>query len=424
MKITNLRCLLLPAQKALLLRIDTDEGVYGWSQVEQNKHSYLAPQILHCKPFLLGLDPTDVENCMRRIRRLGAFKPWGGAVSSIEIALWDLAGKAAGLPVYKLLGGKVRDRVRVYMGGPPPFTPHVPYSAGGDRPEDYYSRTKARRERGRGIGIMKTAVGFHDNRWRQVDGYHYGIAYAHGETLSPTARATGGIAEVAGMVTERGLAHTVECVAAVREALGADVAMALDCGPGWKVPGAVEFARRVEALRPLWLEDLVTGDYTPYVGADLYRAVKQQTHVNLHTGEQIYLRQNFRELIETRAVDVVGPDPMDVGGLAELKWVAEFADLHGILMAPHGIGDGPFGLAALVQVCATLPDNYIAFELPIVGEEWRGLVTGIVEGMVEDGFVRVSDAPGLGVDIVEEEVRRALGTAEIYLGHARTGTPA
>jgi L-alanine-DL-glutamate epimerase-like enolase superfamily enzyme len=151
------------------------------------------------------------------------------------------------------------------------------------------------------------------------------------------------------------------------------------------------------------------------VNAELYREVKRHTAAPLHTGEQIYLRHNFKELIETRAVDVIGPDPMDVGGLAELKWIAEYADLHGILMAPHGIGDGPFGLAALVQVCATLPDNYLAFELPIVGAQWKGLVTGLGEDAVQDGFIPVPEAPGLGIDLVQDEVRRVLGTDDIYV---------
>ena len=131
------------------------------------------------------------------------------------------------------------------------------------------------------------------------------------------------------------------------------------------MPDAIRLARAVEPLNVMWLEDLITGDYMPYVDADVYRDVTRSTSTPIHTGEQIYLRQNFKELIETHAVNIVGPDPADVGGIAELKWIAEYADLHGILMAPHGTGDGLLGLAALVQVCATLPHNYIAFEYPI-----------------------------------------------------------
>ena len=165
-------------------------------------------------------------------------------------------------------------------------------------------------------------------------------------------------------MTERGLGHVLECVTAMKEVLGDGVGLALDCGPGWTVPDAIRFARAVEKHNLMWLEDMLTGDYIPFVNADVYAEVTRATSTPIHTGEQIYLRQNFKDLIERHAVRVVGPDPCDVGGIAELKWIAEYADLHGILMAPHGTGNGLLGLAALVQVSATLPQNFIAFEYP------------------------------------------------------------
>jgi hypothetical protein len=153
-----------------------------------------------------------------------------------------------------------------------------------------------------------------------------------------------------------------ERIEAMVDVLGDDVMLALDCGPGMTPPDALRLAKRLEHLHIAWLEDTITGDYSQYVLADVYRDLTMQTSVPIHTGEQIYLRQNFRELIETQAVNIIGPDPADVGGLAELKWIAEYADLHGILMAPHGTGNGLLGLAAQVQVGATMPLNYIAFE--------------------------------------------------------------
>jgi len=159
-------------------------------------------------------------------------------------------------------------------------------------------------------------------------------------------------------------------------------------------------------LNLLWMEDLITGDYMPYVMADVYREVTQATTTPIHTGEQIYLRQNFRELIEQHAVRVVGPDPADVGGIAELKWIAEYADLHGILMAPHGIFDGLIGLAALVQVCAAMPTNYIAFEYPVGRPDWwYQIVDGLPNPIVEHSLIEVWDRPGLGVTINPEKAR-------------------
>ncbi len=216
-----------------------------------------------------------------------------------------------------------------------------------------------------------------------------------------------------GLLTERGLSFVIECVAAMKDVLGDEIGLALDCGPGWTVPDAIRLAQALEPLNIAWLEDLVTGDYSPYVLAELYRDVTRSTSTPIHTGEQIYLRHNFRELIETRAVDIIGPDPCDIGGIAELKWVAEYADLHGILIAPHGTGDGLLGLAALVQVAATLPENYIAFEYPIGNPSWwYDIVEGLPDPLVTDGFIEVWDRPGMGVTLNPEKAQPYLSAED------------
>jgi L-alanine-DL-glutamate epimerase-like enolase superfamily enzyme len=200
--------------------------------------------------------------------------------------------------------------------------------------------------------------------------------------------------------------HVIACVEAMVEVLGDSVGLALDCGPGWTLPDAIRFARAVEPLNLLWLEDMLTGDYVPHVNADVYRELTQATSTPIHTGEQIYLRQNFKELIERHAINVIGPDPCDVGGIAELKWIAEYANLHGILMAPHGTGNGLLGLAALVQVSATLPPNYIAFELPAGDPRWwYDIVDGLPDPIVRNGLIEVWDRPGMGVEINPAKAR-------------------
>lgn len=137
--------------------------------------------------------------------------------------------------------------------------------------------------------------------------------------------------------------------------------------------------------------------------------VTRSTTTPIHTGEQIYLRQNFKDLIEQHAVRVVGPDPADVGGIAELKWIAEYADLHGILMAPHGIIDGVIGLAAHVNVAATLPQNYIAFEYPVTRPEWwYDTVEGLPDPIVKQGFIDVWNRPGLVVEFIVPAARKHL----------------
>jgi L-alanine-DL-glutamate epimerase-like enolase superfamily enzyme len=142
--------------------------------------------------------------------------------------------------------------------------------------------------------------------------------------------------------------------------------------------------------------------------------VTHATSTPIHTGEQIYLRQNFKALIETHAVNIVGPDPCDVGGIAELKWIAEYAALHGILIAPHGTGNGLLGLAALVQVCAALPHNFIAFEYPAGKPEWwYDIVDGLPTPIVRDGMIDVWDRPGMGVEISPERARRYLAEEDV-----------
>jgi L-alanine-DL-glutamate epimerase-like enolase superfamily enzyme len=201
-----------------------------------------------------------------------------------------------------------------------------------------------------------------------------------------------------GLMTERGLKHVIACVEAMKKVLGDEVGLALDCGPGWMVKDAITFARACEPMHITWIEDILTGDYTPYPNAELFRDLKQATSVPIHTGEQIYLRQNFKDLIEKQAVDVVGPDPEDVGGIAELKWIAEYADIHGISVAPHGIFDGLIGLAAHVHMAAALPQNYIAFEYPFGQPEWwYDIVEGLPNPIVNKGFIDVWDRAGLGV---------------------------
>jgi L-alanine-DL-glutamate epimerase-like enolase superfamily enzyme len=378
-KIVDLKCAVIGGSP--IVRIVTDEGISGYGQVEWYK-PHLAPIVLMLKPALIGQDPTNVERVMKRIRARGGFKPWGAAVSAVEMALWDLAGKAAGLPVYKLLGGRVRDKVRVYNGA---YRDPIP----GFSPDDFAAWAGTLKVRPEGFSIVKIPIAFHTTMTRDVPNFSYG-EFQEKAFHSHIDR---------GLLTEAGFRHVIACVEAAKEALGREIGLALDCGPGWTLPDAQRFARAVEHLHLMWLEDLLTGDYVHYVNADVYRELTMSTSTPIHTGEQIYLRQNFKSLIEGHAVNIVGPDPGDVGGIAELKWIAEYADLHGIMMAPHGTGNGLLGLAALVQVCATLPDNFIAFECPIGNPGWwYDIVAEPGALKIEDGFIAVPDRPGMGIE--------------------------
>ena len=389
MKITDVKCAVIG--KNPVVRICTDEGLSGWGEAEQYK-PYLKPYVLHYRDALIGMDPTDVERCMLKIRQRGAFKPWGAAVSMIEMALWDVAGKAAGLPVYKLLGGKVRDKVRCYNGAY-----RVPM--GGTSPEHYAAEVRRQKELPHGFSFIKMGIGFHSPMKREIPNFYFG---------EPDPSPFHGALD-RGLLPERSMRHMLDCVAAMKEVLGDEVGLALDCGPGWMLQDATRFARAVEPYNLMWLEDMLTGDYVPFVNADVYRELTTSTTTPIHTGEQIYLRQNFKDLLERKAVRVIGPDPADMGGIAELKWVTEYADLHGIMMAPHGTGDGLLGLAALVQVCATLPHNFIAFECPKGDPDWwYDIVDGLPDPLIVGGAIEVWDRPGMGVELNAEKAKRYL----------------
>jgi len=389
--ITDLKCAIIGGSP--VVRITTNEGISGYGQAESSK-KYLKPFVLFYKDYLIGEDPTNVERCMLKIRRMGSFKPYGSAVSIIEMALWDIAGKAASLPVYKLLGGKVRDRVRVYT------TAVAQYQkTAGIDPADYAEAVTKVKDAKEGFTIIKMPIGFHSRMASQAPNFFYGDPVGPGNP--PHANR--------GPLTEQGLKRIIACVEAMKKVLGDKIGLAIDCGPGFMLSDAIRLCRALEPYNLMWMEDLLTGDYRPYVMADDYLELTRSTTVPIHTGEQIYLRQNFRELIERNAIRVIGPDVADVGGMAEIKWIAEFADLHGIQMAPHGIFDGLIGNAAQVHVAATMPQNFIAFEYSIATPEWwYDIIDGLPDPIVKNGHIDVWDRPGLGVDFIVKEAKKYL----------------
>jgi L-alanine-DL-glutamate epimerase-like enolase superfamily enzyme len=386
MKITDLKVAIIG--DAPVVRITTDEGIDGVGAGETTK-PYLKPMVEFYRDMIIGKDPTDVERVMLGIRRMGSFKPWGTAVSAIEMALWDIAGKAAGLPVYKLLGGKIRDKVQVYNG-------NVRFPRSSNEPEDFAENMQKMKDHPYNFSIIKEAVSFHGGMHRQMDNFYYGTPVT---TYRYPNR---------GGITPKGFKYLMKRIEAMLDVLGDDVGLALDCGPGMTVSDALKLGKELEGSNIMWLEDMLTGDYSPFVLADLYTQVTPYTSTPIHTGEQIYLRQNFVELIERNAVNVLGPDVADVGGIAEMKFICEYADLHGIQFAPHGTFDGLIGLAAQTHMAAVLPDNFIAFELPQAKPEWW---LDIMEGErfnVTDSHIEVPDIPGLGVSFIPEEAKKYL----------------
>ena len=375
MKITDIKYAVIGENP--VIRITTDEGIDGIGGAERSRNEpFFGPQIEYYKNMIVGLDPTDVERVLLRIRRTGGFKPWGSGVSAIEIALWDIAGKALGAPIYKLMGGKIRDKVQVYNGG-------YRKPVAGYQPEDFAASAKYMKELPQNFSIVKQGVAFHGSpTLKDMPDFHYG-EYIADEKYGNR-----------GVMTEKGFNITVDSVIAMKEVLGPDVGLALDCGPGMTASDTLRLAKALEPYHLMWLEDTITGDYTPYVHPEYFLQVTPYTSTPIHTGEQVYLRHGFKDLIEQHAVDVVGPDPMDV---------------HNIQMAPHGTADGIIGVAALTQVSAAMPDNFLAFELPLVSPDWwYDIFEGSEALNVTDSHITVPVAPGLGITFRAEEAKRYL----------------
>ena len=403
MKITDIKTACIGHN--IVLRIVTDKGIDGFSEFENTKESYIGSVLPYFKKLVIGCDPTDVNDIMKRIRRTGGFKPWGACVSAIEMACWDIAGKEFGVPVYKLLGGKVRDKVRVYNTAAiktPYMWEHIDENSSDltrwsyedmSSPEALGESMLKLKEMPEGITICKTAFGWHrGDFWEKngVENYAYNT-YMESKYMNRSIFGS--------LLTERGYDAMVDYVDRLKRVIGDKIGLALDAGPGMAVTDAMRFAKDMEPYNLMWLEDMIAGDYTPFTMAHVYRDITVNTTTPIHTGEQIYLRENYRELIENQCVNVIGPDPADCGGLMELKWITEYADLHGIQMAPHGTFDGVFGMAALTQVCCTLPNNFIAYEFPgALPLWWYDIVDGLPENFLKDGHVKVWDKPGIGVE--------------------------
>ena len=394
MKIVDLKATVLDdaMHNAIIVRVDTDEGISGYGEA----HGLKEP-ILNLKHFIIGEDPTDVERVMLKIRHRGGYKPWGSAVSAVEMALWDIAGKAAGLPVYKLLGGKVRDRVRVYCdcGAGVPLEPGgSPYT-----PEAYAEKARRRLRLPQKFTIFKFDIGLHGKQLYSVPG---GVLEAEGTYPDR------------GHATEVGLKAEIECVKAIKEVLGDKVELALDCGPGQTLPAAIRLAKALEPFNVMWAEDLLQGDYSPFTDVEAYKILTQSTSTPTLTGEHIYLRYGFRDLIEKRAVSIVAPDVMDVGGIAETKFIAELADLYGVLIAPHSLGL-PISFMANVHAAAAMPKNFIAFEFHMADNPWwEDIIKGVEKPLIKDGYAAIPDKPGLGFELNEKEVRKHLAEGEKY----------
>jgi L-alanine-DL-glutamate epimerase-like enolase superfamily enzyme len=367
-----------------IIKIYTNQDVYGLGDVRDGADKRYA---LMLKSRILGENPCNVERLFKMIRQFGGHGRQGGGVSGVEMALWDLTGKVYGVPLYQLLGGRYRDRVRIYVD-----TPTV------RDPEAFARKMKGRLEIGFtimkmdiGIGLIKDIPGTLTNTepWGELHGWEP-VEGSYSSTMHPFTRV---------QITDKGIDELVKYVAAMREEIGWEIPVAIDHVGHMGLNSMIRLGKAFEPYNIAWLEDLIPWQYT-----DQWKEISRAIDVPTLTGEDIYLKEGFRDLIEQRAVDIVHPDPVTAGGYLETKRIGDFAEEHGMAMALHH-ASSPITFMGCVHAAAATK-NFIALEHHSVDNPWwEDLVSGLDKPFVRDGYVQVPEKPGVGLELNEEVVK-------------------
>ena len=344
----------------LLVKVETDEGLHGWgeSYTQADRDKAIEAHIHAMKRYVIGRDPFAIKHFTTVM-----YLDWAGkrgamdfycALSGIEQALWDIAGKAAGQPVYNLLGGRCREKIRVYANG---------WGEGGG-PEQIAEAARGVVARG------FTALKFDPfpNPWR----------------------------EIIDRDQER---QAVAKVRAVREAVGPDVDILIEVHRRLAPVIAVRVARMMEEFDPFWYEEPVS---SRNMGGLV--AAKREIRIPVVTGEELYTKAEFRAVFEREAADIINPDICNCGGILELKEIAAMAEAYSVMVSPHNYNSTTVGLTATAQLCATIP-NFLITEY-FVNFEAVGKEVAINPLVAEHGCLTLPTTPGLGIDINEEALAR------------------
>ena len=362
--------------RSTIIRIDTNQGISGYGEVRDGASPTYA---LTLKSRIMGENPCNVDKIFRKLKQFGFHARQGGGVCGIEMALMDLAGKAYGVPAYQLAGGKFRDKVLCYCD-----TPSVPDG------REMGQRLKARMDRG--FKFLKMDVGI--DLLNGIPG-----------TLSapPDMLGTRHIMhQFTGIqITDKGIAHLCDYVAAVREVVGYEIPLAVDHFGHIGLESCIRLGQALDKYSLAWYEDMI-----PWQFADQWRRLSEAVTTPTCTGEDIYLKEPFKPLLEQRAVAVIHPDLATSGGILETKKIGDLAQEHGVAMAMH-MAASP--ICALANVhCAAATENFLVLENHSVDDPgWDELVTGLPTPLIQDGFIAVPEGPGLGFDDINEEAMRA-----------------
>jgi L-alanine-DL-glutamate epimerase-like enolase superfamily enzyme len=393
LKITDMRYIIptTTVGRCPIIRIDTNQGIYGLGEVRDGGDVRYA---LMLKSRILGQNPCNVDLIFKSIKQFGYHGRQAGGVCGVEMALWDLAGKAYNVPAYQLLGGKFRDTVRLYADTPEEEDPAVFSAKVKDRLEvKGYTWLKM----DLGIELIKDIPGttVNSNFWKNKGGGQWNDKP---NTFGNTRHQFTQI-----QITEKGLDEMAKYVEKVRNAVGYDVPLSSDHFGHFDENNAIRLAKRLEPYRLAWMEDIIPWNFT-----EQWKEITAAITTPTATGEDIYLKEEFVKMIDNHAVDIIHPDLSSSGGLLETKKIGDYAEEHGIAMAMHFAGT-PVAFMANVH-CAAATQNVLALEhhnidLPY----WENYVKTVdKKPLIEKGFANVPDSPGLGVELNEEVLKEHL----------------
>lgn len=356
MKITAVTPLVLgtPWRNLTFVKVDTDEGIYGLGEVRlNNRTNALLGYLTEAVPrYAIGHDPFDSEALVSRMT-INDFGRMGevtmSAVSILEIACWDIVGKALGQPCYRLMGGAVRDKIKAYANG-------------------WYT-------------VERTPEAFHAAALKVVERGYLALkidpfgAGRYELSLDEQARSTA-------------------LIEAVRDAIGPDREIMVEMHGRFNPATAIIMARKLAPFRPAWIEEPCPPENLPEL-----KRVAERVEIPIATGERLHTMNEFRPLFDLQSVDIIQPDITHFGGMAQTRRLAAWADVYNVLVAPHNVG-GPVSTAAALHVAACTPNFMIQEHFNDFADSWvKTAAPGVPE--VVDGYFALPDKPGLGVELNE-----------------------
>jgi L-alanine-DL-glutamate epimerase-like enolase superfamily enzyme len=354
----------------------TDEGIFGTgecSAAAAGASGFAVKEaVLAMKPWLIGRDPMNVGPIYETLRRRGRYggtstAPLIFALTGIETALYDIVGKALEVPLYQLLGGKFRDRIRLYADCHAGETAKAYEEKALEAIDEGFSAVK--------FDIDHTGVG-------KLDPHNWTVG-------------------------AREMTHVINLIQTTRETIGYEVDLAIDCHGQFDLPSAITLAKAVEDVRLMWLEEPV-----PAENVDVLAQVRASSSTVICTGENQYTRFQFLELLQKQATDVIMPDLAKAGGMQEGKRIADIADAYYVPVAPHNVSS-PLGTMAACHVMAAIP-NFLVLEFHARDVPWwQDLCVG-EKPFVQQGWITVSEAPGIGIELDDTVARSLLWQGDTY----------